>query len=126
MIKFIGVKDVFRNLSEINPDKEIFIVHGIHKNFYVSEKCPSCKGKGEFEHDGVFYKCQKCNGKGKSLKESKYIYKVSRATYGGEWPDFDFKYGSIEMGLFSDIKGFFNSKKDAEKLAEQLNKDEVL
>ena len=30
------------------------------------------------------------------------------------------------MGLFSDIKGFFNSKKDAEKLAEQLNKDEVL
>lgn len=126
MIKFIGVKDVFRNLSEINPDKEIFVVHGIFKDFYVSEECPSCKGKGEFEHDDVLYKCQKCNGKGKSLKESKHIYTVSRATYGEEWPDFNFKYGSIEMDLFSDIKGFFNSKKDAEKLAEQLNKDEVL
>lgn len=126
MIRLIGVKDVFRNLSEINPDQEIFVVHGIYKDFYVSEKCPSCKGKGEFEHDGVFYKCQKCSGKGKPLKESKYIYTVSRATYGEEWPDFDFKHGSIEMGLFSDIKGFFNSKKDAEKLAEQLNKDEVL
>ena len=126
MKKFIGVKDVFRNLSEINLDKEIFVVHGAYKDFYVSEKCPSCKGKGEFEHDGVSYKCQKCNGKGKSLKESKYIYIVSRATYGGEWPDFDFKYGSIEMALFSDIRGFFNSKEDAEKLAEQLNKDEVL
>ena len=126
MIKFIGVKDVFRNLSEINPDKEIFVVHGEHKDIYVAEKCPSCKGKGEFEHDGVLYKCQKCNGKGKSLKESKYIYTVSRVTYGGEWPHFDFKYGTIEMDLFSDIKGFFNNKKDAEKLVEQLNKDEVL
>lgn len=126
MIKFIGVKDVFRNLSEINPDKEIFVVHGTFKDFYVSKKCPSCEGKGEFEHDGILYKCQKCNGKGKSLKESKHIYTVSKATYGEVWPDFNFKYGSIEMGFFSDIKGFFNSKKDAEKLAEQLNKDEVL
>lgn len=126
MIKFIGVKDVFRNLSEINPDKEIFVVHGIFKDFYFSEECPSCKGKGEFEHDGVLYKCQKCNGKGKSLKESKHVYTVSRATYGGEWPDFDFKYGTIRMDSFSDIKGFFNNIEDAAKLMEQLNKDEVL
>jgi hypothetical protein len=120
------LKDVFRNLSEINPDKEIFVVHGEYKDIYVSKKCPSCKGKGEFEHDGVFYKCQKCNGKGKSLKESKYIYIVSRATYGGGWPDFDFKYGSIEMDLFSNIKGFFNNIEDAQKLADKLNSGEVL
>lgn len=126
MKKLIGVKDVFRNLSEINPDEEIFVVHGEYKDIYTSEKCPSCKGKGEFEHEGVLYKCQKCNGKGKSLKESKYIYMVSRATYGGGWPDFDFKHGSIDMDFFSDIKGFFNSKNDAEKLVEQLNKREVL
>lgn len=126
MKKIIGVKDVFRNLSEINPNKEIFVVHGIYKDFYVSGKCPSCNGKGEFEHDGVSYKCQKCSGKGKSLKESKYIYTVSRATYGGEWPDFEFKYGAIEMNLFSDIKGFFNNIEDAQKLADTLNKGEVL
>ena len=126
MKKFIGVKDVFRNLSELDPDKEIFVVHGIHKDFCVYENCPSCKGEGKFEHDGVSYKCQKCNGKGESLKKYKYIYTVSRATYGGEWPDFDFKYGSIRMDSFSDIKGFFNNIEDAAKLMEQLNKDEVL
>ena len=126
MKKIIGVTDVFRNLSEINPDKEIFVVHGIYEDFYVPEKCPSCKGKGEFEHDGVLYKCQKCNGNGKSLKESKYLYTVSKANYGGGWPDFEFQYGSIEMDLFSDIKGFFNNMEDAQKLADKLNKGEVL
>lgn len=126
MKKVISAKDVFKSLSKITPNKSIFVVHGQWENTYSSKSCPSCNGKGVFTVNEIIYECKQCGGTGKATLDSKYVYKVSKASYGQEWPDFEFKGGCIEMGLYTHIKGFFNSKEDAEKLAEKLNKEEVL
>ena len=111
---------ILQNIIDLNPNKPVYVVC----NDYVREEagvCPECKGKKTFKHGNYEYNCMKCNGEGKLvLYLQKYVVKNCPCSTG-YYPDITIKANSVQMWCFYCIEGFFNSKKQAQELADKLN-----
>ena len=118
-------KDLLQDLANLNPKEQIYIVSLDYVDVKIKKTCPECKGKGYFEIGKYRYDCKECGGSGiLSDRKLRYIVESNINTYDDlDYPDIKLEYGTIQMTFFNDIQGFFNNKKEAQKLADKLNKE---
>lgn len=115
------VNEVLQNLIDLDFDKKAYVVHSQYKWDSTSgEKCPACKGRGKFMHGKSEYTCSDCQGYG-TLGEYKDMFIVSCIRPNQEY--FTIRDGRPQLGMYSDIRGIFNTKKKAFDLAKELNKE---
>jgi hypothetical protein len=74
-----------------------------------------------FKHENYKYNCRKCNGEGKLVLYPQKRVVKNCPCYTGYYPDITIEANSVQMWCFYYIEGFFNSKKQAQELADKLN-----
>ena len=115
------VNKVLQNLIDLDFDKKAYVVHFEYKwDSTGGQKCPACKGKGKFMHGKSPYTCSDCQGHG-ALGEYKNMPTVSCIRPNNE--SFTIINGIPQLGMYSDIRGIFNTKKKAFDLCKELNKE---
>lgn len=115
------VNEVLQNLIDLDFEKKAYVVHFQYQ--WVSptgKKCPTCKGKGKFKYGKSTYTCSDCAGNG-TLGEYKDMPKVSCIRPNQEY--FTIRDGRPQLGMYSDIRGIFNTKKKAFDLCKELTKE---
>lgn len=114
---------ILQNIIDLNTSKPVYVVC----NDYVREEggiCPECKGKKTFKYGNYEYNCKKCDGEGKLiLYPQKYVVKNCLCDTG-YYPDIVIKNNNVQIWSYSCIEGFFNSKRQAQELADKLNGEE--
>lgn len=116
-----AVNKVLQNLIDLDFDKKAYVVHFEYK--WVSptgKKCPTCNGTGKFKYGKSTYTCSDCCGYG-TLGEYKNMPTVSCIRPNNE--SFTIINGIPQLGMYSDIRGIFNTKKKAFDLCKELNKE---
>ena len=115
-------KDLLQDLANLEPSDCYFIVC-IDTVFEDTGKvCPECNGSQYFTRGNYTYTCKACNGSGKVIeRKTKYVVRtkyVEDRTY----PNIEMYDGTIQLFDYYDIQGFFNNKKEAQKLADKMSK----
>lgn len=121
-MKVRTIKDLLQDLANLNPKKQTYAVCKEYVSIVIDEKCPECNGKGVFTHGGYEYVCKRCNGD-KKLINRKLMYVVKRVCTHG-YPDIDIRCNYMEIFNVYSLQGLFNTKKDAQKLADELNRED--
>lgn len=114
------VNKVLEDLTNLDFQKKAWVVHFEYKYVTTDKKCRYCKGTGTFKHGNNLYHCVDCSGTGK-VGERKGVHTVSGVNPIELY--FTVKQNTVEMPMYYDIRGIFNTKKKAFDLAEELNKD---
>jgi hypothetical protein len=133
---------------EIKLGDKVWVIS--RKEVEVSEPCKLCDGRGSFLHKKTSISCPLCHGTGKLFSDSKYIYSASRDAYtvgmvrttrqkllpkwrmrnekwvgvsdGWEQKEYMFDETGIGTGVIYDR--VFLIKEEAEKFANELNKEQ--
>lgn len=114
------INTVLEDLTSLDFQKKAWVVHYEYKYVTTDKKCKYCKGTGTFKHGNNIYNCADCSGTGK-VGERKGMYTVSGVNPRDEY--FTVKQNTVEMSMYYDIRGIFNTKKKAFDLAEELNRE---
>lgn len=112
------INKVMQNLVDLDFDKKAYITHFEYAWFSKNKKCQICKGEGVFTRGKNVYRCLDCSGTGK-VGEYKPTFVVSCINPREEY--FSIKNNMLEMSMYKDIRGIFNTKKKAFDLAKELN-----
>lgn len=112
-------KQLLKNLVDLDTDKPVYIVHRDYKRFFTNEKCDECNGTGKFKHGTKTYTCNNCDGIGK-LSDVRHVFLATRYSSGG-YPEISLQYNEVQLAMYHEVRGFFNSENEAQKLAGRLN-----
>lgn len=113
------VKDVLGSLYKLDVNDHVYIVS---MKYVTHEKgvCPECGGARVFKHGNCTYKCAVCGGTGKDM-DYVYEYVVDELNLDGKYPKLVIDSDKVMMSYYYSVQGFFNSKKQAQELADKLN-----
>lgn len=120
MSEIQNVKDVLGNLYKLDVNDPVYIV----SMEYVTHEhgvCSECGGARVFKHGNCTYKCAVCGGTGK-YRDYAYEYVVNELNLDGKYPKLVIDGDKVMMSCYYSVRGFFNSKKQAQELADKLNR----
>lgn len=116
-------KELLQDLVNLKPNKYYFIVCISDVFEDTGKVCPECNGSQYFTKGNYTYTCKACDGSGKVIeRKTKYVVKKC-IPESDSYPNMEIYSGTIQLFGFYNIQGFFNNKKEAQKLADKLNKE---